>query len=370
MTQALLTREEIKSTIRSLGFDEVGVSRPHPQTFRYFRQWIEKNRHGEMSYLARRLEERQNPTLLLDDVRSAIVVAKRYLTVHLHTNHPKAGIVSRYAWGADYHEVIGDGLSRATQWLRERTHGVARSRYYVDTGPLLERDLAAQAGIGWFGKHTNLLSRRLGNWFFLGVILTTLEIEPDAPVSAHCGTCQRCLDACPTNAFISPYVLDARRCISYLTIELKGPIPRDLRPLMGARIFGCDDCLEVCPWNRFAQPVDQAEFYPRDRLNAPDLIELLSLDQAEFSKRFRGSPVKRTKRRGLLRNVAVALGNVGDSEAVPALTKALSDSEALIRGHAAWALGRIGGDTAKQGLRDAQRNETDPWVLEEIALAL
>ena len=212
----------------------------------------------------------------------------------------------------------------------------------MDTGPLLERDLAERAGLGFAGKHTNLISRRLGNWILLAEIITTLELEPDAPEQNHCGKCTRCITACPTNAITAPFELDARRCISYLTIELKGAIPVELRPAIGNRIFGCDDCLAVCPWNRFAREGRLMQSHARADLRQPDLIELLQLDQAGFKARFAGTPMLRTKRRGLLRNVCVALGNTGDASALPALAKAAQDAEPLIAEHAAWAMERIG----------------------------
>ena len=247
----------------------------------------------------------------------------------------------------------------------------AEGRAYVDTGPVLERDFAARAGVGWSGKHTNLIHRKRGSWFFLGEILLTVELDCDPPATDHCGTCTRCIDACPTEAIVAPYVLDAGRCISYLTIELKGAIPGDLRPKMGNWIYGCDICQEVCPWNRkHARRTDEAGFRPRQGLASPDLAELLRTDQAGFSRRFKGSPIKRTKRRGLLRNAAVALGNVGGKGDVPVLREALLDAEPLVRAHAAWALGRIGGEAVARALEEAMRRETDEGVREEIGLAL
>jgi epoxyqueuosine reductase len=250
-------------------------------------------------------------------------------------------VVARYARYQDYHDVLAEPLRELSALLDSLGGAGTRSLWYVDTGPILERDLAQRAGIGFVGKHTNLISRRLGNWFFLAEILTTLELPPDAPESNRCGTCTRCLTACPTGALPAPFTLDARRCISYLTIELKGSIPEELRPLLGNRIYGCDDCLAACPWNRFAQAASLLKPHARDDLAEPDLLELLGLDAAAFKARFAGSPVLRTKRRGLLRNVCVALGNVGGPEALPALERAAQDSEPLIAEHAAWAIGQI-----------------------------
>lgn len=368
-----MNKSELLSLADNLGFDAVGVSRPEPKKFDAYQKWIEQGYHGEMGYLAKRAEARRDPDFVLPNIRSVIVVAKRYLSVEPAQPTPErpfAAVVSRYAWGQDYHEVMGESLKKLCDEIHSRTGGVHQARWCVDTAPVLEKDFAAQAGIGWVGKHSNLLSRSLGNWFFLGAVLTTLDLEPDTPAQSHCGTCRRCLDACPTQAFISPYVLDARRCISYLTIELKGSIPRELRPLMGQRIYGCDDCLAVCPWNRFALPTPDERFHPRHNLHTADLIELMQMDNEGFRRMFKGSPIKRTKRRGLLRNVAVALGNTGDERTIPVLANALTDKEALIRAHAAWALGRIGGDEARRILKQALENETDDQVWEEINWAL
>jgi epoxyqueuosine reductase len=281
---------------------------------------------------------------------------------------PLRGQVARYARGEDYHEVLAAKLDDLFRRLQETVSPDIRGRRYVDTGPLLERDLAARAGLGWFGKNTCILHREQGSYFFLGALLLNVELPPDGATSAHCGTCSRCLDCCPTGAFLAPYVLDARRCISYLTIELKGAIPRDLRPLVGNWIFGCDLCQEVCPWNRKAAAAREPAFTPRAALRTPELIPLLDMTQEEFSHTFRGSPVKRAKRRGLLRNVCVALGNSGDRRAIEPLIRALSPEEPLVRGHAAWALGRLGG--AEAALAEALTREGDAYVREEIRDAL
>jgi epoxyqueuosine reductase len=255
-------------------------------------------------------------------------------------------VVARYARHADYHDVMGDRLKALARFLEATASVRSRSLWYVDTGPVLERDFAQRAGIGFVGKHTNLISRRLGNWILLGEILTTLELEPDPPETNRCGRCTRCLAACPTDAITAPFQLDARRCISYLTIELKGAIPVELRSAIGNRIFGCDDCLEVCPWNRFAKASVAMRDHGRADLETPDLRELLSLDAAGFKQRFRGTPIERSKRRGLLRNVCVALGNSGDTSCLPALKKAAQDTEPLVAEHAGWAIEKL---TARQG---------------------
>ncbi len=252
------------------------------------------------------------------------------------------GLIARYARFTDYHRVIGERLKSLAEFANQLGGSGTRSLWYVDTGPLLERDLAQRAGLGFIGKHTNLISRKLGNWIFLSEILTTLELAPDEPEKNRCGSCARCLAACPTGAITAPFQLDARRCISYLTIELKGPVPEEFRSAIGNRIYGCDDCLAACPWNRFAQTGNLMQAHARPDLANPDLIELLSLDEAGFKRRFQGTPLIRVKRRGLLRNVCVALGNMGDASALPALLRASRDPEPLIAEHAAWAVRQIG----------------------------
>jgi epoxyqueuosine reductase len=261
--------------------------------------------------------------------------------------HEPRGAVAGYACFTDYHAVLGERLRALIDFVNGLGGPATRSLWYVDTGPLLERDLAQRAGVGFIGKHTNLISRQLGNWFFLGEILTTLELAPDAAERNHCGNCERCLAACPTGALVAPGQLDARRCISYLTIEHKGPVPLALRPLLGNRVFGCDDCLAVCPWNRFARATGLMQPQARPQLAAPDLLALLSLDEAGFQQRFGGTPMARAKRRGLLRNVCVALGNVGNQSALPALARAASAPEPLIAEHARWAIAQIGRRSAE-----------------------
>jgi len=367
-----MNKDELKAFARQCGFEAVGVASPMPRTSGALTSWLEQGLHGEMGYLERHAGLRRDPALLLPSLRSVLVLAKSYRTEdppQPSPNNPYPAAISCYAWGRDYHDTLREALKRIVDFIHEHTGGAHQARACVDSAPVLERDFAAQAGIGWIGKHTNLLSRGQGNWLFLSVILTTLELEPDHPVKSHCGTCTRCLEACPTRAFLSPYVLDARRCISYLTIELKGPIPRALRRAVGRRIFGCDDCLAVCPWNRFAARSSEPDFYPRQGLLTTTLLEWMTLTAEEFRARFKGSPIRRAKRRGFLRNVAVALGNTRDARAVPVLANALRDPEPLIRGHAAWALGEIGGETAVRELEEARGREEDPYVREEIAMA-
>ncbi len=296
-----------------------------------------------MGYLARNAAKRMDPQLVLPGARSIITLAASY-----HSPTPEArpapsgtGLIARYARHTDYHEVLGEQLRQLSAWLDAQGGPDTRSIWYVDTGPLLERDLAQRAGLGFVGKHTNLISRRFGNWIFLAEILTTLELEPDAAEHNHCGNCTRCLTACPTQAITAPFQLDARRCISYLTIELKGSIPVEFRPAIGNRIYGCDDCLAVCPWNRFAVAGRLMQEHERKDLATPDLLALLALDESAFKSKFAGTPLLRTKRRGVLRNVCVALGNVGDQKALPALGQAAIDPEPLIAEHARWAIAQI-----------------------------
>ena len=267
--------------------------------------------------------------------------------------------------------MIHAKLRQLAQFIEKAAQKEVACKVYVDTGPILERDYAQNAGIGWIGKNTNLINWQSGSWFFLAELLVSIELEYDLlPPRGSCGTCTRCIDACPTDAILAPNVLDARLCISYLTIELKGSIPRELRPQMGNLIFGCDICQEVCPWNSKARPTKERGFYPRKGNQAPRLLSLINMTQAEFSKRFKGSPIKRSKRRGFLRNVAVALGNWKHPSAVPVLKKALNDDEPLVRGHAAWALGQIGGGPARRALQARLSVETHPEVIREIEDAM
>lgn len=292
-----------------------------------------------MAWLARNADRRTDPELVLPGVRSIVVLAISYWVEGRAFPHgAEHGRFARYAWGDDYHEVIEAKLRAIDEWLRAR--GGAQ-KCYVDTGPVLERDFAAVAGVGWHGKSTMLVHPRLGTWFFLAEVLTTLALEPDAPLADHCGKCTRCLTACPTGAITAPRQLDARRCISYLTIENKGPIPEEFRRVLGDRIYGCDDCLEACPWNRFASASRETAFAAREYVYGWSLRDFLALDEEGFRTLFRGSPIKRIKRRGFLRNVCVALGNVGTADDLPALHGAAADSEPLIVEHARWAIAQI-----------------------------
>ncbi|HEY0152387.1 MAG TPA: tRNA epoxyqueuosine(34) reductase QueG [Longimicrobium sp.] len=381
MLQTPISPAELTDRIRAraleLGFDAVGVAPVHPSGHaEAYAQWLGEGMHGEMAYLAREdaVAKRADPAVLVPGARSAVVVAIGYHGADDGEADPSRGIVARYARNDDYHDLLKDRLIALQEWANDELTPLG-GRAYVDAGPVLERELASRAGLGWFGRNTMLIQPRRGSYFFLGVLLLDVELAYDQPFTRdHCGSCSRCLSACPTGALLgrdetgAPR-MDARRCISYLTIELRGPIPREVRPLIGNRIYGCDICQEVCPWNSFAEPAHDPAFIPREGMDGPSLIEWMGMSQEEFSRRFKGSAVKRTKRRGLLRNVAVALGNWGSPEAVPALAVALNDEEPLVRGHAAWALGRIGTEAAWQALRGRAEVEEDAWVREEIAAA-
>jgi epoxyqueuosine reductase len=374
------TSERIRQKAREMGFGAVGVAPVHPSGHGdAYARWIGEGMHGEMAYLAREdaVAKRRDPAVLVPGARSAVVVALEYFNADAQPDapaDPSRGIVARYARNHDYHDLMKERLIALQDWINAELLPV-QGRAYVDTGAVLERELASRAGLGWHGRNTMLIQPRRGSYWFLGVILLDVELAYDAPFQTeHCGTCSACVQACPTGALLgrdetgAPR-MDARRCISYLTIELRGPIPRDLRPRIGNRVYGCDICQEVCPWNRFATPSSEEAFLAREGLDGPRLIEWMTMTQEEFSARFKGSPIKRTKRRGLLRNVAVALGNWGSPEAVPALAAALNDEEPLVRGHAAWALGRIGTEAAWQALRGREEVEEDAWVLTEIRSA-
>jgi epoxyqueuosine reductase len=343
-------KDAIRQRALELGFDDCRFTTARtPDHAAQFQNWIAKKQYGEMTWLERNAAKRVNPQNVLSGAKSVIVLAASYVASDERranvTRHPtlvtRPATIARYARFDDYHDILGERLKTLTAFVNQLGGTDARSLWYVDTGPLLERDFAQRAGLGFVGKHTNLISRKLGNWIFLAEILTTIELTPDAPEKNHCGNCTRCITACPTDAITAPFQLDARRCISYLTIELKGSIPVEFRRAIGNRIYGCDDCLAACPWNRFALEASMMKPHTRQDLTAPDLVELLALDDAAFKKRFTNSPILRTKRRGFLRNVCVALGNVGDKEVLPALHRAAQDSEPLIAEHANWAIEEI-----------------------------
>ena len=323
----------------------MGVCRPDavPELPDRLRHFVEAGMHGQMGWMAERMAWRGNPAALWPEARSVIMLAETYTPAHdplAILDRPDRAAISVYAQNRDYHDVVKKRLKTVGRWLIAQAEG-AEIKVFVDTAPVMEKPLAAAAGLGWQGKHTNLLSRELGNWFFLGAIFTTVDLAPDARESEKCGSCTACLDICPTNAFPAPFRLDARRCISYLTIEHKGPVDPDLRPLMGNRIYGCDDCLAVCPWNKFAVDARDARLAARDDLVAPELATLAALDDAGFRALFSGSPIKRIGRDRFVRNVCYAIGNSGDPALIAALSPLLEDADPTVADAARWAMSRL-----------------------------
>lgn len=329
---------ELKAKAAELGFTLCGVASLGPaETAPAFDEWIEKGYAGEMEYLPRGANKRRDTRLPFDGVKSAVVVALEY------GGKAPSGPIARYARGDDYHDVMLGKLHELHEWINSHVGREVRGKAYVDTGPILERDLAQRAGLGWFGKNTNLINPNIGSFFFIGALLLDLELEPDVPFATdHCGTCTRCLDACPTGALVAPREMDARKCISYLTIELKGSIPEELRPQMGELVYGCDICQDVCPWNvKFARELKEPPLAPSPELVNPEPRDLLRMNEETFRARFRKSPIKRTKRRGLARNAAVALGNRGLPKDIEALREAAAnDPDPMVREHATWGLAR------------------------------
>jgi len=326
----------IKIRAQELGLDVCGITSADPARHAaFYRQWTNEGKAGEMQWMAREPERRSDPGKVLPGAKSIIVAGLNYWQPQ-----PKGrGRIARYALGEDYHDIL---LEKLKTLAGEMTGSGAKAKVYVDTGPILEKPLAERAGVGWQGKSTMLIHPKLGPWLLLGEIITTLELEPNAPQNDHCGTCTQCITACPTGAITAPYQMDARRCIAYLTIELKGSIPEEMRPLIGDRVYGCDECLDVCPWNRFAQTTHEARFLAKDEDNGRDQLHaLLEISQPEFKRRFAKSPILRVKRRGLLRNVCVVLGNIGTADDLPALEKAALHEEPLVREHAVWAIKQI-----------------------------
>lgn len=374
--------DEVKRAIieraHELGFDSARITAAKPiPSAQELTSWLQQGRHGEMGWLERDPKRRMDPRIAFPVARSILTVGLRYwqdIDPPELLDDPSRGRFARYAWGRDYHDLLTPRLRQLGSELSHIAGRTVQSRAWVDTGPMLERGIAAEAGHGFIGKNTLLISRGLGSWLFLGELALDLELEPDPPkrVSFGCGDCTLCANACPTGALDEPYRMDARRCISYLTIELRGAIPRHLRSKMGNWVFGCDLCQDACPYNgrirRSTEELHLLAASPDDA--APKLSDLISLDEDGFRERFRKRAVMRTKRRGLLRNAAVALGNWGSDEAVTPLSKALEDQEPLVRGHAAWALGKINGGAARSALDHARKHEEDSWVLQEVEAAI
>jgi epoxyqueuosine reductase len=340
-------RERLEAKAAELGFAAIGFAPADcaPAAGDRLRQWLAEGAHGEMVWMAETAQRRASPVGLWPEVRSVISLGMSYAPAAdplALANRPEVGRISVYAQGADYHDLVKKALKALARWLVAEAE--CELKVFVDTAPVMEKPLAEAAGLGWQGKHTNLVSRTDGSWLFLGAIYTTLELEPSAPEgpSVHCGSCTACLDICPTNAFPAPFRIDARRCISYLTIEHKGPIPEEFREAVGNRVYGCDDCLAVCPWNRFADSARaNRAFLPRAELAAPRLADLLALDDASFRKVFAGSPIKRIGRGRMVRNAAIAAGNSGRGELVPALERLAEDEDPVVAEAAGWAIGRL-----------------------------
>lgn len=364
--------QAVKSTAQSIGFDLVGIAPAvSPPGFAQLQDWLRAGFAGEMNYLPRREAAYEHPRHVSATVRSVIVLGMNYRTEEAREPGPNEGRVARYAWGtADYHDLLRVRLKLLADFLHQRQPGCT-TRGAVDTAPLLERDFARLAGLGWFGKNTMLINKHAGSWLLLAALLTDVDLETDSlHATSHCGTCTRCLEICPTDAFVEPCVLDARKCISYLTIELKGPIPAELREGVGEWLFGCDLCQDVCPWNRKAPISGETAFQPQPDLNPADCVAILRMTHDEFQRRFGKSPLGRPGFEGLRRNAAVVLGNRGDAAAVPALVDALQDASPTIRGAAAWSLGKLANETAHEALTSRLEIESDADVLRELQSAL
>ena len=361
----------ISKKAKSLGFDAVGFAAPEAvaEAGDHLESFVGESRHGDMVWLAERIHERKSPANLWPDVKSVVALAMNYGPETDPLDNLKrrgVGNLSVYARGKDYHDILKKQLKALGRWICEEFD--CEVKVFVDTAPVMEKPLAEAAGIGWQGKHTNLVSRQYGSWLFLGAIYTTLEIPPSSPHPDRCGNCRACLDICPTAAFTGPYRIDARRCISYLTIEHKGPIAPEFRPLIGNRIYGCDDCLAVCPWNKFARTASEAAFHARDGLADPPLSDLMELDEIAFREMFKGSPIKRTGRDRFLRNVLIAAGNSGDARMLDGVVRRLGDKSPLVRGMAVWALKQLADDEqwnsekARLGSKETDGDVKSEWA--------
>jgi epoxyqueuosine reductase len=359
----------IKAKAAELGFATAGIARADaaPAAAERLRQWLAEGAHGDMLWMETRADQRASPAGLWPDARSVIALGMSYAPGRdplALAGAPDRGRISVYAQGSDYHDLVKRQLKALARWLVAEAGGDLK--VFVDTAPVMEKPLAEAAGLGWQGKHTNLVSREHGSWLFLGAIYTTLELEPDAARSSTCGSCDACQRACPTDAFTAPYRLNARRCISYLTIEYAGPIPAEFREAIGNRIYGCDDCLAVCPWNKFAATAHaNRAFHPRAELAAPQLADLLALDDTSFREVFAGSPIKRIKRDRMVRNACVAAGNSGDPTLIEPVAALLDDEAPVVRGAAIWALSRLDAERFKRERQSRAATETELAVREE-----
>lgn len=363
MSQAAsLEKAQIIEKALSLGFNQAGITHPAAlgDAAQRFQEFLEAKRYGDMTWMTEKVDRRSAPTTLWPEVKSIIMLAMNYGPDYdpmENLNKPDTGNISVYARGRDYHDVVKKRLKELARWMVASFGG--ELKVFVDTAPVMEKPLAAAAGLGWQGKHTNLVSHQLGSWFFLGAIYTTLDLEADPPHRDRCGRCSACMDACPTNAFPAPYQLDARRCISYLTIEHQGHIAPEFRRAMGNHIYGCDDCLAACPWNKFAQIASEAKLHAKDHLVSPKLTDLAELDDAAFRAFFTASPIKRTGRDRFVRNVLIALGNSGDQSALPTVQALLGDPSPLVRAMSIWALNALDPAMAQQ-MKQRQHPDPDP----------
>ena len=370
MDRVYLT-ERLKAEALRLGFDLAAATHATvPPGLDRFHRWLDAGYAGQMSYLTDRRAAYHHPANVSKAAQSLLVLAVNYRSVDPSPATPGTGRVSRYAWGLEYHDLIRRRLNCLADFHRQIVPD-ASVRGVIDTAPLLERDFAQLAGLGWIGKNTMLINRRLGSWLFLATLLTSEELEYDQPTAAdYCGSCRACLDACPTGALVDAHTLDARRCISYLTVETSGDLPSEFRRPVGDRVLGCDACQEVCPWNRRAPATPDEAFWPLPEMNPLDLAGLFALDDEAFRARFHHTPFWRAKRRGILRNAAIVLGNRPSTEAIPALAKGINDAQATVRAASAWALGRHTGPVARDALEDRRAIESDAGVREEIESAL
>ena len=361
-------KQEIKERALAIGFDKVGCAPARlPAEDIHLKEWLAQNYHGEMHWLNRDPSRRTNMSNHLDSANTVICCALNYYQGPPVPLDPGQGVISSYAQGTDYHQVLDTKLRKLASFIEDRYE--VPTRIYVDTGPVLEKPYSVAAGLGWLGKHSNLISRDGSSWFFLGEILVPLELSADIPENDHCGTCTRCIEVCPTQAIVEPYVVDSRLCISYLTIELNDFIPRELRASIGNRIYGCDDCQDVCPWNRFAKKSAEAAFFAREPLASMDLVAMLKITHKEFLAATHKSAIRRARYPGFLRNVAIALGNSKDRTVVPALLETLNHKEPLVRGHVAWALGELRDSRAIEPLISRLQIEIHKQVRNELEWA-